>query len=286
MRLFEAILDANHRALAGDTAAGVRPADFPDALPVVALTCVDPRLNHLFPEALGVHEDDFIWLRNAGNIIFEPMSSMVRSLSLACAVKGGKEIAIIGHSDCRVRQMSVSQLIECFRGLGINRASLPDNLIEFFGMFASEHQNVINGVNHVRQSPLISPKIPVHGLMVDVQTGRLEWVVNGYEHLGKAAPASPLLQKLEHVKDEINALANFKTNDLQFPQVKIGDLVIDPAHWKSEVQTLKQAVKEALPGGKTPRPAGAPPPTGKKATQPILVPPPIQALKEFTRKKK
>ena len=33
MRLFEAILDANHRALAGDAGAGLHPGDFADELP-------------------------------------------------------------------------------------------------------------------------------------------------------------------------------------------------------------------------------------------------------------
>jgi hypothetical protein len=32
MRLFEAIIDANHRAVAGDTSAGLHPADFADEL--------------------------------------------------------------------------------------------------------------------------------------------------------------------------------------------------------------------------------------------------------------
>ena len=103
MRLFEAIIEANHRALAGDDKAGLHRADFADALPVVALTCIDPRLNPLIPEVLGIDEMDFIWLRNSGNIIFDPMSTMMRTLALACAVKGGREIAILGHSDCHVR---------------------------------------------------------------------------------------------------------------------------------------------------------------------------------------
>ena len=66
MRLFEAIIDANHRALAGDQSAGLHPAEFESELPVVALTCIDVRLNPLLPEVLGVPEDQFIWLRNAG----------------------------------------------------------------------------------------------------------------------------------------------------------------------------------------------------------------------------
>ena len=46
MRLFEAMVDANHRALAGDTAAGLHLADFFAAfLPIAALTCIDARLN-------------------------------------------------------------------------------------------------------------------------------------------------------------------------------------------------------------------------------------------------
>jgi hypothetical protein len=44
-RLFEAMIDANHRALAGDAQAGLHPADYEDELPLVALTCVDVRLN-------------------------------------------------------------------------------------------------------------------------------------------------------------------------------------------------------------------------------------------------
>src|SRR5688572_21880855 len=137
MRPFEAIVDANHRALAGDAKAGLRPAEHADSLPVVALTCIDPRLNPLIPEVLGVPEENFIWLRNAGNIITGPTSSMMRSVALACAVKGGKEIAVIGHTDCLVCKTSAMELTDEFAQLGIPRSKLPDNLQEFFGLFAS-----------------------------------------------------------------------------------------------------------------------------------------------------
>ena len=187
MRLFEAILDANHRAAAGDKSACVHVAEFADALPVVALTCIDPRLNPLMPGVLGLPEEQFIWLRNAGNIITSSMSSTIRSLALACVVKGGKEIAVIGHTDCRAGQTTVLQLTERFAALGVNRSKLPDNLVEFFGVFASERQNVLKAVDFIRHSPIIGPKIPVHGLMVDIQSGRLEWLVNGYQMLDAAA---------------------------------------------------------------------------------------------------
>src|SRR5579862_8729886 len=127
MRLFEAIVDANHRAVAGDATAGVHVKDFENELPVIALTCVDPRLNALFPNVLGLPGEQFIWLRNAGNIITNPVSSTMRSLALACAVKGGKEIAIIGHTDCQVGKTSTMQLLDRLRALGVERQLLPDN---------------------------------------------------------------------------------------------------------------------------------------------------------------
>ncbi|MBM3861615.1 MAG: hypothetical protein FJ395_18485 [Verrucomicrobia bacterium] len=189
MRLFEAIVEANQRAVKGDTHAGLHVSEFGASLPVVVLTCIDVRLNKLMPGVLGVPEEQFIWLRNAGNIITSSLSSTTRSLALACAIKGGKEIAIIGHTDCKVCHTSVSELVDRFRTLGVERARLPDNLVEYFGLFASERQNVIKAVDFVRNSPLIGAKVPVHGLLVDITTGKLEWVVNGYQSLASAVPS-------------------------------------------------------------------------------------------------
>src|SRR2546421_7681679 len=181
MRLLEAIVDANHRAAAGDASAGLHPTDFAGELPLVALTCIDVRLNALLPQVIGVPQDRFIWLRNAGNIITGPTSSTMRSLALACAIKGGKEIAIIGHTDCLVGKTSTMQLLDRLRALGVERHMLPDNINEYFGIFSSERQNVLKATELARSSSLIGPKTPVHGLMVDIQTGKLEWLVNCYE---------------------------------------------------------------------------------------------------------
>lgn len=279
MRLFEAILNANHSALAGDSRAGVRAHEFGESLPIVALTCIDPRLNPLLPEVLGIREEDFIWLRNAGNILFDSRSGMIRSLALACAVKGGKEIAIVGHSDCRVRQVSVNQLIESFRALGIDRSSLPDNLVEFFGLFSSERQNVITGANHIRQSPLISPKVPVHGLLLDLDSGRLDWLVNGYETLGAPTPApSPLLEKIGQAAEVLTAL---KSGEFKVPEVKIGAFTLDSQKWISQVQVLGRSEE---PRDITAEIGSPQPPDPRAKPPPIPIPPPIrlaQKLKKF-----
>ena len=197
MRAFEQIVRWNQRVTAGEKLEQMPAEECAASLPLIALTCIDPRLNAHLPNVLGLREEQFIWLRNAGNVITGTTSSTVRSIALACAVKGGREIAIIGHSDCGVRKLTMNDLLDRFHALGISRNQLPDDLRGFFGLFASERDNVLRGVEFVRRSPLIGASIPVHGLLIDVTSGRLEWVVNGYEAWSRtesqAPPLSPAL---------------------------------------------------------------------------------------------
>jgi len=248
MRLLEAVIDANHRALAGDASAGLHPADFEAELPLVALTCVDVRLNALLPQVLGVPPEQFIWLRNAGNIITGPRSSTMRSLALACAVKGGKEIVIIGHTDCQVGKTTTMQLIDRFRELGVQRHLLPDNINEFFGTFGSDRQNVINAAAIARSSPLIGPQMPVHGLLVDIESGRLEWLVNGYQSLGTGAaqPAAPM-QSIGQAIDALQPLADIKIGDLKFPEAKIGEVVKQAENWVAQKLHLTPPAAPTVP---------------------------------------
>ena len=222
MHLFEAIIDANHRAVAGDASAGLHPGDFADALPVVALTCIDPRLNAFFPNSMALPAEQFIWLRNAGNTITSTLSSTMRSLALACAVKGGREIAIIGHTDCQVCKTTTMVLLDKLKALGVERSKLPENVNEFFGMFGSERQNVIKACDFARTSPLIGPKIPVHGLLLDLATGKLNWVVNGYDALTKGT--QPHVAKSNFpAMGELGSMKEFSMGEMKFPEMKIGE---------------------------------------------------------------
>jgi carbonic anhydrase len=245
MRLFEAIIDANHRAVAGDASAGLHPADFADELPVIALTCVDPRLNAFFPNALALPAEQFIWLRNAGNIITGPSSSTMRSLALACAVKGGREIAIIGHTDCQVCKTTTMQLLDKLKGLGVERHLLPENLSEFFGMFSSERANVIKAAGIARNSPLIGPKIPVHGLLLDIETGKLDWLVNGYETWQAAPSSDDAARASGPIAGALSSLGDFNIGEMKFPEGKIGELATKGKDWLSQ---KAGTVGETLPG--------------------------------------
>jgi len=254
MRLLEAIINANHRAIAGDTTAGVQPAEYVDELPIVALTCIDPRLNPLLPQVLGIPPEQFIWLRSAGNAIIDPLGSIMRSLALACAVKGGKEIVIIGHTDCQVAKTTMMQLLERLKALGVERHMLPDNITEFFGLFGSERQNVIKVVDMVRQSSLIGPKIPVQGLMVDIQTGKLDWLVNGYEQLGSMSSRwNEVVKSAGQTVDNLKNLTNFNIGEMKFPDTKIGEAVTGAEDWLAkqvkhlEIKPVETAAPKAEP---------------------------------------
>jgi carbonic anhydrase len=276
MRLFEAIIEANQKAASSGSPASLSLDGFSNALPVAALTCIDPRLNRFIPEALGLPEEQFIWLRNAGNVLTGPMSSTMRSIALACAIKGAKEIAIIGHSDCRVRQISMLELTDRFKALGIERSKLPDNVTEFFGLFASERQNVMHAVDLARQSPIIGPKMPVHGLMIDVQTGRLEWVVNGYESLALATSAAPTATPATPTGwPALGPMPEFRMAEIKRPESNIGDSasstpMIFPAQTQAQAAAAREKFKPTIVPTTPPNPPMAPPIVPEYSSSPRL----------------
>jgi carbonic anhydrase len=119
------------------------------------------------------------------------------------------------------------QLLDKLKACGVERAALPENLNEFFGMFATERQNVIKACDIVRHSPLIGAKIPVHGLLADIATGKLEWLVNGYEVWQRAAsPVKNVFASIAGASTEElggGTMAGFHFGEMKFPDSKIGD---------------------------------------------------------------
>ncbi len=155
-----------------------------------------------------------------------------RAFASACLrSEGGREILILGHTDCLVRKTGTLELLGKFAALGIERARMPENLQEYFGLFASERQNVLKAVEHVRASPLIGPRVPVHGALVDIATGRLELLVNGYQALSVAtSSASAVMAKgSEAISGGALALPSAESKkslplaEIKFPQFKIGE---------------------------------------------------------------
>jgi hypothetical protein len=136
-----------------------------------------------------------------------------------------REIAIIGHSNCQTCQATAMKLTDAFKLLGVERDRLPENLTEFFGMFASEQQNVIKGTDYVRQSPLISAKVVVHGLLLNLDSGKLQWVVNGYQNQPSGASlVDQAAQLADQSGDLLKSLPKFDYGTMTFPDMKIGEV--------------------------------------------------------------
>jgi carbonic anhydrase len=244
MRLLEAIVAANNAAAGRPGKLDLRACA--QSLPIAALTCIDPRLNHLFPEALGLGDEEFIWLRNAGNVITSSLSSTVRSVAMSVYLKSAHEIAVIGHSDCQMALCGINDLLDRMKAQGVSRSSLsiPD-LHEFFGLFISEKPNVRKAVGFLRASPVIPQAIPIHGLLIDTHTGRLEWVINGYE-----AGATSL--ETHGAPEELPHTAAYAVG----PVKSLGSHVVSPA-----------ALQRPIPPP-SPAPPPQPPPPSRTPTHP------------------
>ena len=141
-----------------------------------------------------------------------------------------------------LRKISIVELTDRFRASGVDRAKLPDNLNEFFGLFASERQNVMRAVEFVRQSPLIGSKVPVHGLVVDTQSGRLEWVVNGYQAFSTTATAQSVEGPQLGGRQTTIPLPEFKIGEMKFPDLKIGEIA-------TPVASVSQSISLSPIGG-------------------------------------
>ena len=159
-------------------------------------------------------------------------------------------------------------------------AMITASLTEFFGVFASEQQNVIRGVDFVRHSPIIGPRIPVHGLMVDTATGKLDWIVNGYDALDRPTVPTPPSQQMHAMgaigaaAGELVSRASAELSGLKMAEAKIGETTSRVSQWVSEIKT---ATRPPPPAPKVPTPPPVPPPVELRRRIPVpprIEPPP------------
>lgn len=141
------------------------------------LTCVDTRLNPIRIFHLNV--GDAIILRNAGNLV---TTDVVRSL--IASISHIDEIVILGHTNCSLTKTTSIELAlkvpDVGGDLDINTLLESD---ELFQTFSDEATNVLKQVQTLHSYPEIPPKVPIHGILFDTATGKLQLIVNGYRKL-------------------------------------------------------------------------------------------------------
>ena len=97
-----------------------------------------------------------------------------------------REVAVIGHTQCGLAHANPTALVASMQALGVDPQKLIEQeglgdmqgLLRWLGVFQDVHVNVKEVVTVIRNSPFL-PRIPVHGLVIDINTGKLELVERG-----------------------------------------------------------------------------------------------------------
>jgi carbonic anhydrase len=158
---------------------------FPDKR-LVVLTCMDTRLVELLPRAMNIRNGDAKVIKNAGAIVSHPFGSVMRSVLVAVYELMAAEVAVVGHYGCGMTGLSCARVLQKAVDRGVAPQTLETlersgiNLKQWLTGFESPEDGVRESVAIIRHHPLLPRNVPVHGLMIDPKTGRLDVLSDGY----------------------------------------------------------------------------------------------------------
>ena len=161
---------------------------FPDKR-IVILSCMDTRLVELLPKAMNLRNGDVKIVKSAGAIINHPFGGIMRSLLVAVYELKAEEVYVVGHYDCGMSAIDPDIMLGHMKERGIAEETI--DLITYSGIdlrewlrgFGDVKTSVNKSVDLVRSHPLMPKGVPVHGLVIDPSTGRLDLVTDGNEVL-------------------------------------------------------------------------------------------------------
>ena len=142
------------------------------------VTCMDTRLTNFLEPALGIGRGDAKIIRNAGNTIVG--EDVIRSVAAAVYSLGCEEVMVIGHTECGMKNANTEKIKTIMIEKGVAEEEIDKvDLSSWIGSIPDEEENVIQTVEKIKNNPLISDEIIVHGLIIDIVTGELKLLVNG-----------------------------------------------------------------------------------------------------------
>jgi carbonic anhydrase len=159
---------------------------------LVIITCMDTRLVELLPKAMGIRNGDVKMIKTAGAIVSHPFGSVMRSVLVAVYQLEADEIAVIGHHSCGMTGLTPGTVLEKARQRGISPDVLETlshsgvDLQKWLTGMESPEAGVLASVKMIRNHPLLPREVPVHGLIMHPETGRLE-VLSAGEAAGRLA---------------------------------------------------------------------------------------------------
>jgi carbonic anhydrase len=153
----------------------------PPARGFAILTCMDARLDPA--KFAGLSEGDAHVIRNAGG---RASDDAIRSLVISYKLLGTAEWFVVHHTDCGM-EFFTNDVIRGLLASSLETAQLgPDGFTDVgegpgsdagddidFLTISDREASVTEDVERIRHHPLVPARIPIHGYLYDVRTGRL-----------------------------------------------------------------------------------------------------------------
>jgi carbonic anhydrase len=185
MTLLGNLLEYNQKFVEEKSYEEYKTTKFPDKR-LVILTCMDTRLVELLPKSMNMKNGDVKIVKNAGAVVAHPYGSIMRSLLVAVYELQADEVLVIGHHECGMSALNSEQIIGKMKERGIDEDTF--NTLNYSGIdlhdwlkgFSSVEESVSHSVEMIKNHPLMDKNIPVHGLVISPETGKLDLVVEGY----------------------------------------------------------------------------------------------------------
>jgi carbonic anhydrase len=188
------VLEANARYVADFGDKGILA--LPPARRFAILTCMDARLDPA--KYAGLAEGDAHVIRNAGG---RATDDAIRSLVISYKLLGTAEWFVIHHTDCGM-QLFTDDVMAALLDRSLETATIDASGWHDHGhgpgshegrfikwhTFADLNASVIDDVRRIRAHPLVPSRIPIHGYVYDVRSGRLIEVPGARE---AGAPGEP-----------------------------------------------------------------------------------------------
>ena len=184
MSALQSILEFNEKFVAKKQYEEFVTTKYPDKK-IVVLTCMDTRLVELLPKSMNLRNGDIKIVKSAGAIVNHPFGGIMRSLLVAIYELKAEEIYIIGHYDCGMSAIDSNVMIDHMLERGIKQETIDIinyarvDLKEWLRGFGDIKTSVLKSVDLVRSHPLIPTGVPVHGLIINPETGELDLVDDG-----------------------------------------------------------------------------------------------------------
>jgi carbonic anhydrase len=149
---------------------------------VVVVSCMDTRLIELLPHAMNLKAGDAKFIKDAGAIVAHPFGSVMRSVIVSIYELKADMVVVVGHHDCGMSSINPEETLKKMKARGISDDTINTlknsgiKLEKWLHGFDNVEDSVRGSVEIIRNHPLVPKDVPVHGLVIDPSTGKLDVV--------------------------------------------------------------------------------------------------------------